>query len=92
MAATTDQILDAFSDNADYEETQSLPKAKAFVTACTRLIGVIPSSQSDQGSSIAMSVPQVLALMQRAQNWIAANRSGQGSRVSFLSVNGGGFR
>jgi hypothetical protein len=92
MAATTDEILDAFSDNADYEETQSLPKARAFVTACVRLIGVIPQSQSDQGSSVAYSIPQVQALMQRAQNWIVANQTSAGGRVAFYSVNGGGFR
>jgi hypothetical protein len=92
MAATTDEILDAFSDNADYEETQSLPKARAFITACVRLIGVIPQSQSDQGSSIAYSIPQVQALMQRAQNWIVANQTAAGGRVACYSVNGGGFR
>jgi len=92
MSATPDEILDAFTDNADYEETQSLAKARAFVTACIRLIGVIPQSQSDQGSSIAYSTAQVQALMQRAQNWIAANQRIAGGRVAFFSVNSGGFR
>lgn len=90
MAATFDQVADAYLDNADFEESGSVAKAKAFVTACVRLLVLLPSSASDQGSSQAFDQKEIQANKQRAQAFIAANASG--ARVRSFSVNTGDFR
>lgn len=93
MAASINEILDALSDNADFEETQSVTKARAFITAATRYLVLSPQSQSDQGSSLTMNSAQVESLMQRARAFIASvgASSSATSRVRFLSA-GEGFR
>jgi hypothetical protein len=90
MAATFDEVADAYLDNADFEEAGSVAKAKAFVTACVRLLVLLPASASDQGSAQSFDQKEIQANKQRAQAYIAANASG--ARTRFLSVNTGGFR
>ena len=89
MAVTFDQAVDAYLDNADFEETNSLPKARAFVTACTQLAVLLPSSASDQASSHSFDIAEIRANKERAQSYVAANGS---AGVRFLSVNTGDFR
>ena len=90
MAATFSEAADAYLDNADFEETGSLAKAKAFVTACVRLSILLPASASDQGSAQSFNTADIQANKQRAQTFIAANARGSSAR--FLSVNTGDFR
>lgn len=90
MAATFDEVADAYLDNADFEEAGSVAKARAFVTACVRLLLLLPVSASDQGSAQSFDQKEIQANKQRAQAYIAANASG--ARTRFLSVNTGGFR
>jgi len=92
MAATFDEAVDAYLDNADFEATGSLVKAKAFLTACVRLSVLLPQSASDQGSSQSFDMASVADNKRRAQEWINANNGSAGAGVRFLSVNTGGFR
>lgn len=84
---TVDQILDDYNDYADYEETNSVSRARSFISACRRLIGIIPQSQSDQGSSMSMSVAQVESMMKHAQVFVEVN-SAPSSAVRFITVSG----
>jgi hypothetical protein len=90
MPITYEQALDAALENADFEAAQSVAKAKAFITACNQLDFLIPDSASDQGSSQAFNAATRDRLRQRAQSFVGS--SARGSRVTFLSVNSGGFR
>ena len=90
MAATFDEAVDAYLNNADFEESASLSKARAFITACVRLSVLLPSSASDQGSSQAFDIADIRANKERAQVFVSANA--QGSSVRFLDVNTGDFR
>ena len=76
---TLDEILDALLENADFEETESLAKAKAFVTAATRYFILAPSSAAEASSSQTMSPGEIRAAQERARVFIAQNRSGRGS-------------
>lgn len=91
MAATIDQVIDALLDNADFEESGSVSKANTFVTAANRYLILTPASQSDQGSSMAMGLAQIQALLARAQAYIKANDtdSATSSRVRFLTFTEG---
>lgn len=93
MAATIDEIFDALSDNADFEETGSVTKAKAFITAATRYLVLSPNSQSDQGSSLTINAGQIESLLQRARAFVTSNTSSTArtAKVRFLSA-GEGFR
>jgi hypothetical protein len=88
MAATIDEVIDTLLDNADFEEADSVSKAQAFATAAKRFFILTPLSQSDQGSSMAISATQIENLLNRAITYIAANRVAP-STVRFLSVSEG---
>lgn len=88
MAATYDQAADAYLDNADFEEASSLTKAKAFVTACIRLMVLLPSSASHSSTAQSFDMGQIAAAKDRALAYIAANQ--QGASVRFL--NAGNYR
>jgi hypothetical protein len=88
MAATIDEVLELLDANADFEAAQSVSKAQAFLTATTKYLFLVPQSQSDQGSSLAISPATVENLANRARNFIAANRT-PSSTVRFLSVSEG---
>jgi hypothetical protein len=87
-APTIDEVIDTLLENADFEGAQSVSKATAFVTAATQYFILTPQSQSDQGSSMAISATQIENLLNRARAFVAANRT-PSSVVRFLSVSGG---
>lgn len=91
MPSTIDEIYDALDTNADFEETGSVTKAKAFITAATRYLVLSPNSQSDQGSSLTINAAQIEALLQRARAFVAASSSSSAStsKVRFLSASEG---
>jgi hypothetical protein len=91
-APSIDTIYDTLIDYADFEEVASVSRAKTFVTAAKRYLLAAPSNQSDQGSSMALSVAQIENILKRALDFISTNdTSTSASRVSFLSA-GRGFR
>ncbi len=92
MAEGTQQELrDALHDNADFEEADSVSKAKAFVTAAVRFLTLEPVNQADQGSSLQMAAQQINDQLKRARAFIAASESNSAAktRVRFLSASQG---
>lgn len=91
MAATIDEVMDALSDNADFEESNSVTKARAFITAATRYLIMTPASQSDQGSSLAMGLAEVQKLLAAARLFVSQSStdSQETTRVRFLSAREG---
>lgn len=93
MPATLDEVIDDLLDNADFEETQSLTKAKAFVTAAKRYLILAPASSSDQGSSLSINASQVHDMLRRAQAYVAASASSStGSSVRYIGFSSGSRR
>ena len=89
MAEGTQQELrDALHDNADFEETGSVTKAKAFITAAVRFLTLEPVNQSDQGSSLQMAAQQINDQLKRARAFVASNDTGSAttSRVRFFGT------
>lgn len=78
---TIDEIYESLVDYADFEEVASLSRAKAFITAAKRYLIAAPQSQSDQGSSVTLSVAQIEAMLHRAEEFVAGQ-----SGVRFLGV------
>lgn len=92
MACTIDEVYDDLLNNADFEELSSVVKARAFVTAAKRFLILSPQQQTDQGSSMTISVNQIESLLNRAQQFIEqSNRNSSGGGVRFLSA-AEGFR
>jgi len=87
MSNTLDEILNDCLDNADFEEQNSVVKAKRFVTAATKYLLLTPAQQSTEGTSLTMSVHQIENLLVRARDYIQAKdtsgNTGVGTR--FLS-------
>ena len=80
MAVTLDQAMDSLVDNADWEATQDVAKARAFITAANRYLILMPSSSSEPGGfSTAMSVSEVRGLMERASLFVASMDASQNS-------------
>lgn len=79
---------------ADFEEVGSVARARLFVTAAKRWLILRPASASNEGSSLSMNTQQVMDMMKRAQDYVAANAtttSGASNSVRFLGV-GSNFR
>jgi hypothetical protein len=93
MAESLDTTINALIDNADFEEVNSLAKAKAFITAAKRYLISAPRMASDhQGHSQQTNPEQVKAMMDKASEFVSANEtSSTSSSVRFLGV-GGDFR
>lgn len=91
MAATYTSVVDALSDNADFEEVGSVTKAKAFITAANRFFILVPEETRDhEGHSARMSIPAIQELLQRARSFVATQDvNNTGSRVLHP---GDGFR
>ena len=89
MAEGTNQELrDALHDNADFEETSSVTKARAYITAAVRFLSLEPVNQSDQGSSLQYAAQQINDQLKRARAFVAANDASSfpTSRVRFFST------
>lgn len=80
--ATLSEVVDDLVDNADFEESGSVAKARAFVTAATKYLILKPTSQSNQSSSLSWDNNQIKDLLARARDFVSANSS----RVRFLGV------
>jgi hypothetical protein len=51
---TIESLEQTILDNADWHESGSVSKAKAFATAIDRLLFLTPESSSDQGTSLSV--------------------------------------
>ena len=85
---TVEQIEQTLLDNADFEEAGSVTKAKSFVTAAKRWLILRPNTASAAGNSLTLNSAQVESMMQRAQEFIAANDTTGSSRTRFLGMDG----
>ena len=87
---TLETVEQSLLDNADYEETNSVAKARAFVTAAIRFQALAPDSESHQSSSMSIGKQWVEDEKHRARAFIKANETrndGADNGVNFLSVN-----
>lgn len=86
---TVEQLTETLHANADWRVGPDTDKARAFVTAATKLILILPQSSADDGFSTTTNIQQVERQMQEAQaflNDVAAGVSN--SRVRFFSFRG----
>ena len=91
MAATIDEVIDDLLDNADFEQADSVAKARTFITAANRYFILTPASQSDQGSSLAMGLAQIQSLLNRATAFVkqSSTSTAATSHVRFLTFSEG---
>ena len=89
-AATLDEIVDALNDFSDYEEVGSVSRAKSYVTAARRFLQ-LPTSSSEQGSSLGYTPAMIQQEIALARAYIAANDTATSSNgaVRFLSASEG---
>lgn len=76
MAITSVEVeaaKQAYYDNADYVAEGSVAKAKAFMSACARLLILLPASAAQGGESISISVNLLPAQQDAARKWLAIN-------------------
>ncbi len=89
MEAELTAALDAYLANADYFETGSVSKAKAMITAYTRLVGIVPTLSS-QGSRHVNDMRENLkiwaAAIRDAKEFVVANSGGDGSGVRHFDL------
>ncbi len=78
--ATLDEVITSLVDNADWEATQDVAKARAFVTAANRYLILMPSSSSEPGGfQVSMNVGEVRTLLERASLFVASMATNQNS-------------
>lgn len=89
MATHTIESIEAdLLEYADYESVRSVPRAKLFVTAANRWLILSPQSSSNQSSSLTFDTGAVQAMLARAQRFVAANETSNGTtgNTRFLGV------
>ena len=69
---TSDEIHDAYIENASYAADNSVAKARAFETACVRKLAD-PTSHSVDGESTAVDPKMIESQLTQVRRWIAAN-------------------
>lgn len=83
-ASTPDEVQDAYLDNASYAEDGSVAKAKAFVTACTMLLLLIPKmAKQSFRHEIQTNIDLIYEQMQGAQRFVANKGRGRIRHVDF---------
>jgi hypothetical protein len=90
---TLDEIYDTLLENADFEQTSSVSKAEAFITAANRFFILSPQNQSSQGGSMSINTSAIQDLLARARLFVEgakAPTSNTSAKVRFFSF--GDFR
>jgi hypothetical protein len=89
---TLDEVITSLVDNADFEEANSVSKARSFHTAAIRYFILAPKEARDsEGHSQAMSPEFVQQMQERAVSFIAINSTTASGAVRFLGP-GSDFR
>jgi hypothetical protein len=68
-----DAALQAYLDNAGYAENNSVTQAKAFVTACRKLLMLQPKATHSREGGLETSPEEINAQMTMAIQFISAN-------------------
>lgn len=69
-------VRQSYVTYADYEETGSQASCKAFITACRRLLALLPTASGGaQSTSFEFDVSQIRSELEAAQNWLATNQT-----------------
>lgn len=82
MRTTTIRLkdaLNAYVDNAKYEEEASPAKCRAFITACRQLKALRPISGGGDGESLSFEPGQLKEESAMARAWLAVNGSSSGA-------------
>lgn len=91
-ASTDQQVIDAYGDNADWDQAASATKAAAFVVACRHLLLRLPRLASQGSAQVAFSPDLIRKEMAAAQAYAAAALSGTGSGTGAVSARYADFR
>lgn len=87
-ASTDEEVWQAYDDAASFEEDSSPAKAAAFITACRILLRRRPQMTNVDGTQVAFEPGVISRELDRARNWLSANRAASGSGVRHLDFSG----
>lgn len=82
---TPAELITTMQDNADYDLEQSLPKAKAFITACRQFLSMALTEGEQDDQRTRLDLEQVRKNMDHALRWYHA-RTGGDTGVSFIDL------
>lgn len=90
MSTSTDAFdaaFDAYLTNAGYEENESYSECVAFITACNKLLVLLPAQAGTGRNRINMEPERIKEAKEEARAWASANKptssSGKGSVQEF---------
>jgi hypothetical protein len=76
-----DSASEQYLNNAEYEATASVEKARLFQSACRQLLLLMPKSAGEPaGGNLATNSDLVRAELQAVTAWLASNDTGNTSR------------
>ena len=85
MTDTAATIANNLTDALDYEETESLTKAKQVVTYAMQLIVKRAASQSNEGSSLSWDIKELRQILNDARAYVKASTDATSARVFDMS-------
>lgn len=75
MSVTPAQVEQDYLDYADYQTTGSIADARAFATACRRMLATRPTASAHGvgGRRIEMNIDVIAAELSKAEAWIESH-------------------
>lgn len=90
--ATIAALQTTLEDNADYAETGSVTKARAFKTALTKLLIKVPQQTGKGSASTTLPMATWEKLLAEVSAWLVANDSRSGANQRSKTFNMSGMR
>jgi hypothetical protein len=61
----------SYLDSCDYAEVGSVARARSFVTACRKLLVLLPSTMTKGANSVSTRTDLLISQIEEAQNWLS---------------------
>lgn len=91
-ASTLADILGQIKDHAGYAASGSLAAGQAFVEAVTALLALRPTLSRNEQEHLQYSNQELLALLQRAEAWVASRTPVASGGSGFIHADFADFR
>jgi len=90
-ASSLDDVFAAYLDSASYEEDMSVPKCRAFITACRCLLLLVPkrTSHANRAEEVEIDPEAIIEQMKAAKLWLTVNSAAlSAARAAYADFTG----
>lgn len=71
--AKLDELKSALWDNADFKEAGSVSKARAYITAATRVLSLVPENSSTREGQLGFNMVEIRRRLESAEAFVSSS-------------------